>query len=330
MPRAREVDTEAVPLRYPQGSGCPHLTALVAALLLIATARPVRADATDSDKPELRCRELVQHIVEGSPVGTHLLGDRSTPSTTGTPTDLTPLFDADEVMLATLPDLTRVPAGETFDSALEALRTGMDSLGYVRDRVVLPAEAATGTRRALFDHHCPGVLIFRQFPASARKDPTHSAKQTAAWPAAIAVLTVGESWSSGLDLEAMRTALGLVKRDAGSLRVLGPYYSASAESFVQATRAAPAELQLTVRSGSMAVESMACAVQKNPRTSDFRTFAANLDLRRKTLCEWQLPDACHPPPDAACNEPTALPEPSTAPGTETSVSSAREPPQLIK
>ncbi|MEY2934973.1 MAG: hypothetical protein RL033_5722, partial [Pseudomonadota bacterium] len=152
----------------------------------------------------------------------------------GTPASITPY-------IATIPDPVDSGLGYQFETSLQALRRGLEtpveatSPGlsapvFFRDRSWLPWDdraVPDGERRASEDCRLstPGILLFRG--ANSER------------PALAALLLVGETPTTGLRRAAMASALSLfeaidsTQHAAGephSLRVLGPFFSGSAQS----------------------------------------------------------------------------------------------------
>jgi hypothetical protein len=158
--------------------------------------------------------------------------------------ELTRVFAGDggpasvKTMIATIPDVVDSGLGYQFETALQALRRGVEAevgaKSYFRDRSFLPwddrgAEAAQQRDSVACRTSTPGLILFRGGDANRGR--------------LFAMLLVGESPTTGLRQAAMLTALEVEKRfaqyreqqsgdgeRAREIPIIGPTFSGSAQS----------------------------------------------------------------------------------------------------
>lgn len=145
------------------------------------------------------------------------------------------------VLIATVPDPVESGLGWIFDAVTAALRSGMESCGFVLDRQSLPwydgsGRIASASPASRPWREQPGAMLFR------RAGP---AKRGLAL-----VYLVGESPTSGIARQAFQTALAERARllssvhvapqeDPAVLRIIGPTFSGSSRSIRLALESAP-------------------------------------------------------------------------------------------
>src|SRR5262245_13958039 len=148
-------------------------------------------------------------------------------------------YDEIEYLIATVPDPKDTRLDHQFDRALDAIRRGIESAGYAFDRFWLPWDrsktvptpiSSADPRMALMATrhlHDPGVILFRD---SKEKK-------------LLLLFLVGETTTGGIHRVAFQTALRQIEDLPGRvgsmtqaptqkkpLRILGPYFSSSADS----------------------------------------------------------------------------------------------------
>jgi hypothetical protein len=195
----------------------------------------------------------------------------------------------DDTLIATVPDVERTPAGEAFDGALDAIITAFDERGFVRDHAQLATRDGSANSEKLAKNDCPGVIVFRPSPQSFTRADARESEQTPKF-----VLIVGENWHSGIAMKTLNHALELVEKLRPLPRILGPYYSASADSLLGVVtpgcdrhgRSNIEGVECPVASGSMSSDSAIWRLREYGFAS-YRSLVASQRDRKKEVSWWR-------------------------------------------
>ena len=182
-----------------------------------------------------------------------------------------------KVLFASVPDPVGTHLATSFDHDVAAIEDALQDSGYLFDRSYLPWEwprpyDAFNDEQAAKSYHemhkkVPGMLLFRCQEA---KGDSPACKQP------LIVLLMGEKPTAGINLEQVETARGFLKNEGIELKaqdqiqILGPTFSGSYESMVQAVHrlcGGPCPRELLIRSGSATNLQAAKAAQEAIRAA---------------------------------------------------------------
>jgi hypothetical protein len=207
-------------------------------------------------------------------------------------------------LIATVADPAATGLRASYDQALEAVGTAVESFGYRRDRYWNPWDAyAPGMRKRIGSaqpsescaEQLPGLLLYRPDPKAPPDRPESHP---------LAVLVIGESPTWGIHKRAFTTALDLVAFEQGgphaAIRILGPSYSGSAESLkkaIQRWRQTTPEASFDIVTGS-ATSPLNSEVYFRPESNlSFRQATIPDDVLQQAFYRylherWGVPSQC--------------------------------------
>jgi len=150
-------------------------------------------------------------------------------------------------LIATVPDPVDSGFPYLFDQMVEALQRALEVDNYIIDRAWLPWQPGSVKKKQSEkrpQERLPGLILFRHSP------PRSDGKDHTCEKRLLALLLVGETVTAGIHKAAFANAVNIIcccpadnKEGGNQLRVVGPFFSGSAQSLGMTLRQARSQLE---------------------------------------------------------------------------------------